>query len=71
LFFFEFSLPFPWHLLWLHEDFEARPMRFVLSTEGQQRYAQTFGYLLGDPLSWAARGLARLPSLSEQEETRQ
>ena len=69
LFFFEFSLPFPWHLLWLHEDFQARPMRFVLSLEGQKRYAQTFGYLLGAPLDWAARGLARLPSLSEQEET--
>lgn len=69
LFFFEFSLPFPWHLLWLHEDFQARPMRFVLSPEGQLRYAQTFGYLLGEPLDWAARGLARLPSLSEQEET--
>ncbi len=71
LFFFEFSLPFPWHLLWLHEDFQTRPMRFVLSPEGQQRYAQTFGYLLGEPLDWAARGLARLPSLSEQEETPQ
>ena len=69
LFFFEFSLPFPWHLVWLHEDFQARPMRFVLSAEGQQRYAQTFGYLLGEPLDWAARGLARLPSLSKQEET--
>ena len=71
LFFFEFSLPFPWHLLWLHEDFQARPMRFVLSPEGQQRYAQTFGYLLGEPLDWAARGLARLPALSKQEETLQ
>ena len=71
LFFFEFSLPFPWHLLWLHEDFEARPMRFVLSPEGQKRYAQTFGYLAGEPLDWAARGLARLPSLSKKEETHQ
>jgi len=71
LFFFEFSLPFPWHLLWLHEDFEARPMRFVLSPEGQEKYAQTFGYLAGEPLDWAARGLARLPSLSEKEETHQ
>ena len=69
LFFFEFSLPFPWHLVWLHEDFQSRPMRFVLSPEGQERYSQTFGYLLGEPLDWAARGLARLPSLSEQEET--
>ena len=71
LFFFEFSLPFPWHLLWLRDDFQARPMRFVLSREGQQRYAQTFGYITGEPLDWAARGLARLPSLSKHEETPQ
>ncbi len=71
LFFFEFSLPFPWHLVWLREDFQTRPMRFVLSAEGQQRYAQTFGYLLGEPLDWASRGLARLPSLSQKQETPQ
>jgi hypothetical protein len=49
LFFFEFSLPFPWHLLWLADDFSARPLRFVLSPEGQARYAPTFGYLVGEP----------------------
>lgn len=70
LFFFEFSLPFPWHLVWLAEDFESRPMRYVLSEEGQARYAQTFGYLAGEPLDWAARGLARLDELNKMEEPR-
>jgi len=70
LFFFEFSLPFPWHLLWLADDFFARPLRAVLSPEGQARYAPTFGYLAGEPLDWAACGLARLQELpAETEET--
>ncbi len=68
LFFFEFSLPFPWHLLWLADDFTTRPMSFVLSQEGQARYAPTFGYLVGEPLDWAARGLARLNELPQQAE---
>jgi len=68
LFFFEFSLPFPWHLLWLGEDFRLRPMHTVLSPEGQARYRQTFGYLAGEPLDWHARGLARLSELPEPKE---
>ena len=68
LFFFEFSLPFPWHLLWLADDFSARPLRFVLSPEGQARFAPTFGYLAGEPLDWAARGLARLNELPAETE---
>ena len=38
-------------------------MSKVLSTQGQKRYGQTFGYLVGEPLDWAARGLARLEEL--------
>ncbi|MEL7645252.1 MAG: hypothetical protein AAGU04_03145 [Anaerolineaceae bacterium] len=68
LFFFEFSLPFPWHLLWLADDFSTRPLRSVLSPDGQARYAPTFGYLVGEPLDWAARGLARLSELPAQTE---
>jgi hypothetical protein len=68
LFFFEFSLPFPWHILWLHDDFINRPMSYVLSDEGQQKYGQTFGYLAGEKLDWTARGLARLETLSLNEE---
>jgi len=68
LFFFEFSLPFPWHILWLNDDFVKRPMSYVLSDEGQQKYGQTFAYLAGEPLNWAARGLARLETLPINEE---
>ena len=68
LFFFEFSLPFPWHILWLNDDFVNRPMSYVLSDEGQQKYGQTFDYLAGEPLDWAARGLARLETLPINEE---
>jgi len=71
LFFFEFSLPFPWHILWLKDDFKQRPISYVLSEEGQQKYADTFAYLVGEPLDWAERGLARLQSLELTEETSQ
>ena len=67
LFFFEFSLPFPWHILWLEEDFKKRPMSYVLSDESQQKYGQTFDYLVGKPLDWEARGLARLETLPIDE----
>ncbi len=68
LFFFEYSLPFPWHLLWLAEDFQTRPLSHVLSDQGQKRYGQTFGYLVGEPLDWKARGLARLDELKTLSE---
>lgn len=68
LFFFEFSLPFPWHIVWLNDDFVNRPMSYVLSDEGQEKYGLTFDYLAGEPLDWAARGLARLETLPINEE---
>lgn len=52
LFFFVFPHPFPWHLLDLQEDFESRPIKFVLDIEGQTRYGQTFDFLTGKPLTW-------------------
>jgi hypothetical protein len=67
LFFFEFSLPFPWHLLWLGEDFKSRPMRYVLNTQEQKQYTQTFDYLVGKPLDWKARGFARLHEQPREE----
>ena len=70
LFFFEFSLPFPWHILWLHDDFTNRPMSYVLSEEGLREYEKTFAYLAGETLSWADRGLARLETLTIQEDSR-
>lgn len=67
LFFFEFSLPFPWHLLWLGEDFKARPMRYVLNAQEQKQYTQTFDYLVGKPLDWKARGFARMHEQPREE----
>jgi hypothetical protein len=55
-------------LLWLAEDFRLRPMRTVLSPEGQARYGQTFDYLASEPLDWSERGLARLSELPEPKE---
>jgi hypothetical protein len=52
LFFFVFPKPFPWHLLDLQEDIQARPMSFVLGEEGSQRYKETFEFLAGEPLQW-------------------
>lgn len=51
-FFFEFPLPFPWHLLHTWEDFKVRPFNYVLGPEGQEKYGQTFKYLVGEPMSW-------------------
>ncbi|MGB4595944.1 MAG: hypothetical protein WBI14_08570 [Anaerolineaceae bacterium] len=67
LFFFEFSLPFPWHLVWLAEDFKTRPLRYVLNAREQKQYRKTFDYLVGKPLDWMARGFARLHEQPREE----
>jgi len=50
-FFFEFSLPFPWRLVNLWDDYKDRPISYVLG-EGMGKYKQTFRYLTGDPIEW-------------------
>jgi hypothetical protein len=52
LFFFAFPKPFPWHLLDLKEDIHTRTMAYVLGSEGEQKYGQTFDALTGSPLTW-------------------
>ncbi len=52
----------------MKDDFAKRPISYVLSPEGQAKYAQTFSYLAGEPLDWAARGLARLETIELQED---
>lgn len=51
-FFFDFPKPFPWHLLDLKEDLQNRPISFVLSEAGKERYGETFAALTGEPISW-------------------
>jgi hypothetical protein len=51
-FFFEFPMPFPWHVLYMPQDVSAWPLERVLQEEGQQQYAETFRCLSGAPRSW-------------------
>jgi len=51
-FFFNFPMPFPWHLLYFWEDINEWPMRRVLSDEGQTKFAATFSSLVGEPRLW-------------------
>lgn len=51
-FFFEYPLPFPWHLLHLWEDLDAWPIKRVLSAEGIERYGRTLANLAGEPIEW-------------------
>lgn len=51
-FFFEYPLPFPWHLLHFWEDIQAFPIERLLSEEGLAQYAQTFDSLSGGANVW-------------------
>jgi hypothetical protein len=51
-FFFEFPRPFPWHLVRVWDDYHDQPIQKVLNTEGQEKYGQTFAYLIGEKLNW-------------------
>lgn len=45
LFFFEYSYPFPWHILFRSNDFQKYSMHHVLSAEGRKKYGNTFDLL--------------------------
>ena len=51
-FFFEYARPFPWHLVKMWEDYEKRPMSYVLSEQGQAEFSRSFEYMIGKPLDW-------------------
>lgn len=52
-FFFEFTHPFPWHLLYFWDDVETWPLEQVLSPEGHQRFGDSFRWLAGEPIDWS------------------
>ncbi|MCD4752305.1 MAG: hypothetical protein K8R40_04475 [Anaerolineaceae bacterium] len=52
-FFFEYPLPYPWHLVKMWGDFHDRPMSRVFSEKHWPRYANTFAYLTGQPMDWS------------------
>lgn len=51
-FFFDYPQAFPWHLLHFAKDVEATPLAQLFTPEGQQHYARTFDYLMGEPFDW-------------------
>jgi len=51
-FFFEYSRPYPWHLVRMWEDYKVRPLKTVLSAEGLEQFGDTFNQLLGMPIDW-------------------
>jgi hypothetical protein len=51
-FFFEYPLPFPWHLLHFWKELENWPLARVLSNEGQDEFGAAFRLLTGEPRDW-------------------
>jgi hypothetical protein len=51
-FFFEYPLPFPWHVQHFWEDEDKWPLKKVLSEEGMDLFGDTFRYLVGEPVEW-------------------
>lgn len=52
-FFFDYPLPFPWHLVRVWEDYKARPLETVIKGSCQPMYERTFRYLTGEPIDWS------------------
>ncbi len=53
-FFFDFPRPFPWHLIHFWKEMEEKSLVNVLSPEGIEKFGDTFKFLVGEPLDWAA-----------------
>ncbi len=51
-YFFEYALPFPWHLQHFWEDVSERPFEEQLTTHALERYQRTLDALMGEPISW-------------------
>ncbi|HEX9028912.1 MAG TPA: hypothetical protein VF823_07050, partial [Anaerolineales bacterium] len=52
-FFFEYPLPFPWHLLHFWKEMDVWPVERVLSSEGQAEFSAAFRCLTGEPRDWS------------------
>jgi len=53
-FFFEYPLPFPWHLLYFHEELDDWSLERALSPEGRAQFGEAFRCLAGEPRRWDA-----------------
>jgi hypothetical protein len=52
-FFFEYPLPFPWHLLHFWNELEEWPVGRALSEEGRAEFGEAFRCLAGEPRRWS------------------
>lgn len=52
--FFEFPLPYPWHLVRLWDDFQSHPLKSVVGPERTGEFDETLKYLAGEPIVWSA-----------------
>ena len=53
-FFYEYPRPYPWHLVFLWEDYAKRPLSDVVKSKEWKQYKPAFDYLAGEPLDWSA-----------------
>ncbi len=51
-FFFDFPLPFPWHLLHFWNELDTWSLEKVLSPEGLAQFGEAFDCLIGEPRCW-------------------
>ncbi len=51
-FFFEYPLPYPWHLVNLWGDYKEKSIKEVANKKNWKRYQDTFAYLSGEILDW-------------------
>jgi hypothetical protein len=51
-FFFEYPLPYPWHLVNLWGDYKEKSIKEVANKKNWKRYQDTFTYLSGEILDW-------------------
>ncbi len=58
-FFFEFALPFPWHIVHFMSDIQACPIAQVCSEEGRRRYRKALEVFSGEPLEYGSSELSR------------
>lgn len=55
-FFFDFPVPFPWHIQNFWADVEKWPLRRVLSKEGLVEFGMTFEYMTNSAVHWKQPG---------------
>jgi hypothetical protein len=53
-FFYDYPRPYPWHLVYLWEDYAKRPLGEVVKSKEWKQYKPAFDYLAGEPLDWGA-----------------